>query len=143
MQDPFALSRFVDAQDPMMGAVEAELRAGHKTNHWMWFVFPQLRALGRSGTAQHFGITGIEEARAYAQHPILGPRLIACAKLVLNQAGRASAQAIFGETDAMKLRSCMTLFAAAAPEEPVFDSVLAAFFEGVPDPITTRLLETA
>ena len=140
MDEPFALSRFVDAQADMLPAVEAELRLGRKSSHWMWFVFPQLRALGRSGTALHFGITGIAEAHAYRGHPVLGPRLIACAGMVLDQAGRTTAHAIFGSPDDVKLRSSMTLFAAAAPEKRVFAAVLDAFFAGEADPLTTRLL---
>ncbi|MES2711573.1 MAG: DUF1810 domain-containing protein [Pseudomonadota bacterium] len=141
MDEPFGLARFVDAQDAMMGAVEAELRAGRKSSHWMWFVFPQLRALGRSGMALHFGITGMEEARAYSRHPVLGPRLAHCAGLVLAHAGRASAHAIFGSPDDLKLRSSMTLFAAADPDEPVFAAVLDAFYGGEADPLTKRLLD--
>lgn len=140
MDDSFGLIRFLDAQAEMMPAVEAELRAGRKSSHWMWFVFPQLRALGRSGTALHFGITGIAEARAYLGHPVLGPRLVACAGLVLGHAGRSTAHAIFGSPDDVKLRSSMTLFAAADPAEPVFAAVLDAFFGGEPDPLTQRLL---
>lgn len=124
----------------MMPAVEAELRAGHKSSHWMWFIFPQLRALGRSGTALHFGITGIAEARAYLGHPVLRPRLVACAGLVLDHAGRSTAHAIFGSPDDVKLRSSMSLFAATDPEEPVFAAVLDAFFAGEADPLTTRVL---
>ena len=141
MHDPFGLSRFLDAQADMMPAVEAELRAGRKTSHWMWFIFPQLRALGRSGTASHFGITGIAEARAYLGHPVLGPRLVACAGMVLYHAGRTTAHAIFGSPDDVKLRSSMTLFAATDPAEPVFTAVLDAFFAGEADPLTTRLLD--
>lgn len=145
MHDPFGLSRFLDAQTDMMSAVEAELRAGRKTSHWMWFIFPQLRALGRSGTALHFGITGIAEARAYLGHPVLGPRLVACAGMVLDQAGASmcgsTAHAIFGSPDDVKLRSSMTLFAATDPAEPVFAAVLDAFFAGEADPLTTRLLD--
>lgn len=139
MADPFDLDRFVRAQDEILDAVRRELRAGRKETHWMWFVFPQLRALGRSGTALHYGISGIEEARAYMAHPLLGPRLVECAELVLAAEGR-SAHAIFGGIDALKLRSCMTLFSAAAPGVAAFPEVLRRHYGGQPDPETTRLL---
>ncbi len=145
MHDPFGLSRFLDAQADMMPAVEAELRAGRKSSHWMWFIFPQLRALGRSGTALRFGITDIAEARAYLGHLVLGPRLVACAGMVLGHAGASTctstARAIFGSPDDVKLRSSMTLFAATDPVEPVFTAVLDAFFAGEADPLTMRLLD--
>ncbi|MDB5382566.1 MAG: hypothetical protein JWO26_2198 [Rhodospirillales bacterium] len=139
MSDPFALERFVEAQAPVIAAVEAELRSGRKRSHWMWFIFPQLRALGRSGTALHFGIASLDEARAYRAHPILGPRLVSCAGLVMLHRGQ-SAHAIFGSPDDLKLRSSMTLFAEADPSEPVFCAVIDAFFDGIADAATTRLL---
>lgn len=139
MADPFDLERFVQAQDAVMDDVRRELRAGRKRTHWMWFVFPQLRALGRSATAQHYGISSLAEARAYMAHPVLGPRLTECAELVLAVQER-SAHDIFASPDDMKLRSCMTLFAAAAPDIPTFDAVLRTYFDGVPDARTTELL---
>ncbi|WP_211874280.1 DUF1810 domain-containing protein [Plastoroseomonas arctica] len=139
MADPFALHRFVEAQDPVMAAVEAELRAGRKRSHWMWFVFPQLRALGHSATALHFGMVSLDEARAYRLHPVLGPRLVACTALMLAHAGR-SAHDILGSPDDLKLRSSMTLFAAVNPAEPGFRAVLRAFYDNAPDQLTARLL---
>jgi uncharacterized protein (DUF1810 family) len=114
----------------VIDTVRAELDRGRKETHWMWFVFPQLRGLGRSAMARHYGISGREEAEAYLAHPVLGPRLAECAGRLLAHRGR-SASAILGKTDAMKLRSCLTLFSAM----PLADPVLAAFFEG-PDPAT-------
>lgn len=138
--DPFDLARFVDAQDA--GATYdralAELRRGRKASHWMWFVFPQLAGLGRSATAQRYAIASLDEARAYLAHPVLGPRLRECAAIV---AGTASdPETVFGPVDAMKLRSSMTLFARAAPEEPVFAGVLDRHFGGRADDATDRLL---
>lgn len=122
-----------------MAAVREELRAGRKRTHWMWFVFPQLRALGRSATAQHYGIASLAEARAYMAHPVLGPRLVECAELVLAVQGR-SAHDVFGSPDDMKLRSCMTLFAAAAQDTPIFDAVIGKYYGGSPDDRTTDVL---
>jgi uncharacterized protein (DUF1810 family) len=135
------LERFVEAQDSR-GTYEtalAELRDGRKVSHWMWFVFPQIAGLGRSPTAQRYAIASLDEARAYLEHPVLGPRLVEAARALTPHAGR-SAEEILGGIDAMKLRSSMTLFAAAAPEEPVFRNVLDAFFDGQPDPETARRL---
>lgn len=139
MADPFDLERFVRAQEPVIADVRRELRAGRKRSHWMWFVFPQLRALGRSPTAQRYGIASPAEAQAYMAHPVLGPRLVECAELVRAVQGR-SAHEIFGSPDDLKLRSCMTLFAAARPEAAVFADVLRQYFGGEPDPLTTELL---
>jgi uncharacterized protein (DUF1810 family) len=139
--DPFDLQRFVEAQDPVYAQVCAELDAGAKTSHWMWFVFPQLRALGRSATALHYGLASRAEAQAYWQHPLLGPRLVDCGARVARHAGRRSAQQVFGAIDAMKLRSCMTLFeAVAGAQAPVFAQVLAAFYAGERDPLTLAQL---
>ena len=141
MDDTSPLSRFVDAQDDA-GTYEAalrELRAGRKTTHWMWFVFPQVAGLGRSATAQHFAIADLDEARAYAAHPVLGPRLCECARALLEQP-EADAVAVLGEVDAGKLRSSMTLFEAAAPDEAVFPAVLDRFFGGQRDGATTSRL---
>ncbi|MBL6079631.1 DUF1810 domain-containing protein [Belnapia sp. T18] len=141
MSDPFDLERFVQAQRPVMAEVHRELRAGRKRTHWMWFVFPQLRALGRSSTAQHYGIVSLAEAQAYLAHPLLGPQLMECAGLVRAIQHR-SAHEIFGSPDDLKLRSSMTLFAAARPEATVFADVLRQYFEGQADQLTTKLLTT-
>lgn len=139
MDDPFDLQRFLTAQEPVYDAVTAELGAGRKTTHWMWFVFPQLRALGRSSTALRYGIAGRAEAVAYARHPVLGARLRECCELLLAIEGR-TAHDIFGSPDELKLRSSMTLFAAVAPEEAVFGRVLARYCGGLPDQRTVELL---
>lgn len=136
----FDLERFVLAQAPVYRDVLAELAAGKKRSHWMWFIFPQLRGLGRSATALHFGLDGREEAMAYWHHPVLGPRLKACTARVLALAG-VSANAVFGRPDDLKFRSCMTLFATVAPEEPVFAEALSRYFEGQCDEATLKLLE--
>ena len=141
MDDPVGLDRFVAAQnqaDTFATAV-AELRAGAKRSHWMWFVFPQIAGLGRSPTSRRYAIASLEEARAYLAHPVLGPRLIECARILCELEGR-TAQGIFGGIDAIKLRSSMTLFARADPSSPVFGQVLDAYFGGVPDEATERLL---
>jgi uncharacterized protein (DUF1810 family) len=139
--DPYDLERFVRAQASggLYDRALAELRAGRKESHWMWFVFPQLRGLGRSPTAQAFGIASLAEARAYLAHPLLGPRLLACTEAVA-QAAAPSASSIFGQLDALKLRSSMTLFSRAAPDEPLFQRVLDRFFGGEPDPLTDERL---
>jgi uncharacterized protein (DUF1810 family) len=134
------LERFVRAQDEHQTYTHAvaELRAGRKTGHWMWFVFPQIAGLGRSATAQAYAIADLAEARAYLAHPVLGPRLVECAEIMAGQQDRTAEQ-ILGGIDAMKLRSSMTLFAAADPEQPVFRAVLDQFFPG-DDPETLRRL---
>jgi uncharacterized protein (DUF1810 family) len=139
--DAFQLQRFVDAQDDggTYDQALAELHAGQKRSHWMWFVFPQVAGLGRSATAQHYAISGLDEARAYVVHPVLGPRLLESAR-ALTALDTSDAVAVFGETDAQKLRSSMTLFAAAAPDEPVFGQVLDQYFAGAPDQGTTARL---
>jgi uncharacterized protein (DUF1810 family) len=124
-----SLQRFLDAQAPVYDAVRSELRAGRKSSHWMWFIFPQLRGLGHSSMAQHYGLAGRDEALAYAQHPVLSARLQECMALLLPHRD-LSAEDIFGAVDAMKLRSCATLFAAVAPQEPVYAQVLAQFYFG-------------
>jgi uncharacterized protein (DUF1810 family) len=141
MDDPHDLQRFVDAQESggTYAAALAELRRGRKVSHWMWFVFPQLEGLGRSPTARRFAIRSLAEARAYADHPVLGPRLLECAEAVSAAPG-ATAEQVMGEVDAVKLRSSMTLFARAAPEHPQFAAVLDRFFGGRPDGETDRLL---
>ena len=138
-----ALERFVEAQDrgDTYGRALSELRAGRKTSHWMWFVFPQIAGLGRSPMAQRFAISSLEEARAYLAHPVLGPRLVECAQTLTALSGH-SAEDVFGPVDAMKLRSSMTLFARAAPDDEVFSQVLREYFDGCPDELTDRLLRT-
>ena len=132
------LDRFIVAQDGVYPAALAELQRGRKTTHWMWFVFPQLRGLGRSQTALHYGIAGRDEARAYLDHPVLSERLYEAAAAMLD--ARGEAEAILGSIDAMKLRSSMTLFAAVAADPAPFDAVLARFFGGARDPATITLL---
>lgn len=131
---------FVAAQDPVYAAVLAELRAGRKQTHWMWFIFPQLTALGRSPTALRYGIADLTEARAYLAHPVLGPRLVECSKIVSGIEGR-TAYEIFSTPDDMKLRSSMTLFAHAAADAASFRRVLAKYYDGVEDPLTLGLIE--
>ncbi|MGN6333829.1 MAG: DUF1810 domain-containing protein [Motilibacteraceae bacterium] len=136
--DEFDLQRFLDAQDDGTYAdALAELRAGRKRSHWMWFVFPQLRGLGHSPTSVHFGITGLPEAAAYLAHPVLGPRLLECCRALLDLPAH-DPEAVLGPVDALKLRSSMTLFAAAAPDEPVFDQVLARYFKDGSDERTLK-----
>ncbi len=136
------LERFVAAQAPVYAQVCAELAAGRKRTHWMWFVFPQLKALGRSATAQFFGLDGADEATAYWQHPVLGERLRHCAALLLQLPG-SDAHAIFGSPDDLKLRSCMTLFETVAPDAPVFGDVLVRYFNGMRDDATIALVSPA
>jgi uncharacterized protein (DUF1810 family) len=130
-----ALQRFVDAQDPIYERVLDELRAGRKTSHWMWFVFPQIQGLGRSPTAVKYAIADLDEARAYLEHPVLGPRLRECTAIVAGHTG-LSAFDIFGGIDTLKLHSSMTLFAHADPSEPLFKTVLDRFFDAQADPNT-------
>jgi uncharacterized protein (DUF1810 family) len=141
MASTSGLERFVEAQDThgTYDAALAELRAGRKRSHWMWFVFPQLAGLGRSSAAQFYALASVAEARDYAAHPVLGPRLRACAAALLDVAGR-SADDVLGPVDAMKLRSSMTLFLRAVPEEPLFGAVLERYYGGEPDAATDRLL---
>jgi len=129
------LQRFLDAQAPVIDAVMTELEAGTKRSHWMWFVFPQLRTLGRSSTALFYGLESVDEAKTYLAQPVLGDRLRACTRAVLGHRDR-SAHAIFGSPDDLKFRSCMTLFGLAAPEEFLFREALEQFCEGRPDPLT-------
>ncbi|KWX67173.1 DUF1810 domain-containing protein [Mycobacterium sp. NAZ190054] len=136
--DPFDLERFVTAQDRVYATVLTELRAGAKRSHWIWFVFPQLRGLGRSPTAQRYGIASLDEAKAYLAHPVLGPRLRECAALLVQHQGR-SATSILGSPDDLKVRSSMTLFARAG-DDAVFPAVLDAFYGGREDPATLELL---
>jgi len=139
VSDPFDLHRFVDAQAGIYDRALAELRAGDKRSHWMWFVFPQLAGLGFSAMAQRYAISGLDEARTYLAHPALGPRLRACTDAVLAVEGR-SAHQIFGSPDDMKFRSSMTLFRAAAPEEARFAEALERYAGGAADDRTLTLL---
>ncbi len=137
-EDPFDLKRFVEAQDPVIDAVRAELAAGRKRTHWMWFVFPQIAGLGRSPMAQAYAISSLEEARAYLAHPVLGARLRECVRLV-NAVRDRSAHDILGSPDDLKFRSCLTLFREAGGG-PDFDAALARFFAREADQATLRLL---
>ncbi len=137
--DPFDLSRFVEAQASVYARVLDELREGRKTSHWIWFIFPQLAALGQSATAKHYGIRSKDEAAAYLAHPMLGPRLRECTGLV-NQIGGSTAHDIFGYPDDLKFRSSMTLFAAATQDNAIFNEALAKFYGGVGDPLTLERL---
>lgn len=137
--DPHDLQRFVAAQEPVLAQVEAELSAGRKASHWMWFVFPQLKGLGRSSTALHYGMASADEAAAYWAHPLLGPRLKRCTQLVLAVQGQTAHQ-IFGSPDDLKFQSCMTLFEAVAGGEPVFAQALARYYGGQRDERTLALL---
>jgi uncharacterized protein (DUF1810 family) len=143
--DPDDLRRFTEAQERVYPTVLAELREGRKRSHWIWFIFPQLRGLGRSSTARHYGIASREEASAYLAHPTLGPRLRECAGLVAAIDGR-TAEEIFGWPDCLKVRSCMTLFAAVAAdpaEQADFQAVLDEFYDGLGDPVTLEMLSAA
>jgi uncharacterized protein (DUF1810 family) len=135
----YALDRFIDAQQPVYEAVLEELRRGRKVSHWMWFVFPQVVGLGRSEMSRRYAIGSLDEARAYLADPVIGARLRECAEVLLSTAGR-SAEDIFGSVDAVKLRSSMTLFHRAAPEDPLFRQVLERYFAGATDPATDALL---
>lgn len=133
--DPYDLHRFVEAQDPVYDQVCAELEAGWKQSHWMWFIFPQIAGLGRSAMAQIYAISGADEARAYLAHPVLGERLRHCTRLV-NQVQERTAEEIFGPVDAMKFRSSMTLFAEVAEEDAEFAAALEKYIGGVHDELT-------
>ncbi len=136
---PYDLDRFVAAQAGIYQRVLDELRRGHKTSHWMWFIFPQVAGLGSSAMSQRYAIGSLDEARAYLAHPLLGARLRECAGLLLATGGH-DAEVIVGRIDARKLRSSMTLFLRAAPEEPLYRQVLERFYDGVPDAATDAFL---
>ena len=135
-----SLDRFLEAQTSVYSEVVRELRASRKTSHWMWFIFPQLKGLGRTSTAQFYGIESRAEALAYWQHPVLGARLKECAELVLAVPSGTTARGVLGTPDELKLRSCMTLFAAVVPAEAVFCDVLERFYAGESDEVTLRML---
>jgi len=139
--DQFQLERYIQAQAAVIERVESELAAGHKTTHWMWFVFPQLKTLGRSETARYYGITSKHEALAFWRHPMLGPRLKHCTELVLGVTDRTAHQ-IFGSPDDLKFRSCMTLFEQVASDDPVFARALEHFYAGERDVLTLQALAT-
>ena len=142
MDDPYRLQRFVDAQQGVYAKVLDELRAGRKRRHWIWFVFPPLKGLGRSATAQHFGLAGADEALAYWRHPVLGARLQECTTLTLQVPHRTALQ-LFGTPDDLKFRSCMTLFREVAPEASCFALALQRYWGGEPDVQTLSLLQSA
>ena len=137
MDAPYDLERFVTAQAPVIDKARSELSEGRKRSHWMWFIFPQIAGLGYSPASRTYAITSLEEARAYLAHPVLGARLTECARILTRVPGRTAEQ-IFGEVDALKLRSCVTLFLRAAPGEPVFRQVLDQYFDGIPDSATEQ-----
>jgi len=139
MSDAFHLDRFVAAQEPVYAEVVAELRAGRKTSHWMWFVFPQLVGLGRSAMAQRYAVSSLDEARAYFQHQLLGARLLECVALV-NAVERRTAEQIFGSIDAQKLQSCLTLFEIASDGNQAIVAALEKYYDGQRDTGTLRLL---
>lgn len=139
MPDPYNLQRFLDAQQPVFKTVREELRNGRKRSHWMWFVFPQIQGLGHSEMAQRYAISSIDEARAYLNHPVLGPRLRECCRLVAEVEDR-STEEIFGYPDDMKFRSSMTLFAQTGDDCKVFTDCLQKYFGGEPDPLTLARL---
>jgi uncharacterized protein (DUF1810 family) len=139
MPDSFDLDRFVEAQEQVHASVLDELRAGRKTSHWIWFIFPQLKGLGRSWMAEHYGIASRAEAEAYLNHPVLGPRLEECTRLVNGVEG-GSIREILGDIDATKFRSSMTLFAAVSKDGSVYAEALGKWFRGRPDPLTVERL---
>jgi uncharacterized protein (DUF1810 family) len=138
----YDLDRFVSAQDPVYAQVVRELRTGRKTSHWMWYIFPQLSGLGRSDTARLYAIASLDEARAYVEHPILGPRLRECTTLVIGVEGQ-SLEAIFGAVDALKFCSSMTLFSQVTPTSKLFQAALDKYCGAVPDQATLDLLAGA
>jgi uncharacterized protein (DUF1810 family) len=142
MADHFHLDRFLQAQREMYTTALAELRAGRKTSHWIWFIFPQLSGLGRSPTAQHYAIVSLEEAKAYLDHPVLGPRLHECLS-ALQSLGPKSAEQIFGALDATKFRSSLTLFRAADPDDAFIRAALERWFDSREDEATLKLLRHA
>lgn len=140
MNDVYDLNRFVQAQEADYERALSEIRSGQKRSHWMWYIFPQFDGLGLSLTSKRYSIKSVAEAKAYLNHPILGPRLIECTEAVLNVEGR-SAHEIFGFPDYMKLKSCATLFAYVSPAKSVFDRLLDRFFQGKRDDKTLSLLQ--
>ncbi len=141
MADPYNLQRFIAAQGQTIEPIIDELRQGRKTSHWMWYVFPQIQGLGKSETAKFYAIQSREEAQAYLQHPILGPRLLMCTREV-NAHHHLKANALFGHPDELKFRSCMTLFQTVAADPAPFTQALQQFFSGEPDLRTLSILKT-
>jgi uncharacterized protein (DUF1810 family) len=139
MDDPYNLTRFVEAQERVFDRVVDELKSGFKRSHWMWFIFPQIRGLGSSPMAQMYEISSLDEAKAYLRHPVLGARLRECVQLVNGVDGRTRRE-IFGSPDDMKFHSSMTLFAAADPQEPLFAAALQKYCDGITDSATTNRL---
>jgi len=139
MPGSYDLDRFISAQEGIYAGVLDELKRGRKVGHWIWFIFPQVAGLGYSAMSQQYAISSLDEARAYLAHPILGPRLRECAATALAATGRTALE-IFGSIDAMKLRSSMTLFHRAAPDEPVFAQVLERYYDGKVDEATDARL---
>ena len=139
MDDPYNLQRFVDAQQHVYTSVLSELKQGRKRGHWIWFIFPQLKGLGHSPNSEFYGISSLQEASAYLQHPVLGLRICESVHLVNAVEGHA-AEEIFGDIDAMKFHSSMTLFAMASPENQIFIHALQRYFAGEFDPMTLRIL---
>jgi len=139
MTDAYHLHRFLDAQERVYDTILNELRAGRKSSHWIWFIFPQIAGLGHSGMAQKFALASLDEAKAYLQHPTLGPRLRSCTQLVLDVNGRR-AEEILPYPDNLKFRSCMTLFLTAATDNTLFKDALLKYFNGKPDQLTLDLL---
>jgi uncharacterized protein (DUF1810 family) len=137
--DPFDLERFVQAQEPDFSQALSEIKSGRKSSHWMWYIFPQIEGLGSSWTSRRYSVKSVEEAKAYLSHPVLGPRLVECAKAVVDVQGR-SALEIFGSPDDLKLRSCATLFASVSSEGSVFREIIDKYFGGQPDERTLRLI---
>jgi uncharacterized protein (DUF1810 family) len=140
--DPYALERFIDAQERSFEVALAEIRSGRKRSHWMWYVFPQIAGLGRSGMSQLYGIRDVAEAKAYLNHPLLGSRLIQCFEAALSIDGQ-TARRIFGSPDDLKFRSCASLFASVSPRGSVFEQALHKYFAGVPDSRTLEALAAA
>lgn len=140
--DPFDLGRFLEAQEGDYERALAEITAGRKRSHWMWYIFPQLDGLAVSATSRRYAIKGLDEARAYLEHPILGPRLLKCAEAALGVDGRTAAE-IFGSPDDLKLRSCATLFACVSPPGSVFERLLEKYYQGGRDERTLSLLGIA
>ena len=139
MSDAYNLHRFLDAQELVHDTVLAELRAGRKSSHWSWFIFPQIAGLGHSAMAQQFAIGSLDEATAYLQHPVLGQRLRECTQLVLNVEGR-TIEEIFPYPDNLKFRSCSTLFMVATTDNALFKNALHKYFDGQPDQVTLDIL---
>lgn len=139
MSDTFNLQRFVDAQHETYGGILFELSRGRKSGHWIWYIFPQIAGLGNSAMSRLYAIGSVEEARAYAAHPVLGRRLDECVRLMLAIDGKTAEQAL-GHIDAMKFRSCLTLFAIACADNEVFEEALERFFDGEQDPLTLQAL---